>query len=143
MPIAFTSTAVARAFDAFAPPVRRRLMAVRTQIFAVAAATEGVGELEETLKWGEPAYLTRHSGSGSTIRLGCTKGPTPDCALYFICHTGLVDRFRSMFPDDFRYEGNRAIVFAPTEKIDTRALALCIGGALTYHRDRKRAAVRR
>ncbi|MEP6968880.1 MAG: hypothetical protein ABJA49_00470 [Betaproteobacteria bacterium] len=35
---------------------------------------------------------------------------------------GLVDRFRSMFPNAFRYEGNRAIVFAPADKIDTRSL---------------------
>ncbi|MEO8546602.1 MAG: hypothetical protein ABI434_23655 [Burkholderiaceae bacterium] len=27
-----------------------------------------------------------------------------------------------MFPNAFRYEGNRAIVFAPADKIDTRSL---------------------
>ena len=33
-------------------------MFLRQLIFETAAATEVVGELEETLKWGEPSYLT-------------------------------------------------------------------------------------
>ena len=53
-----------------------RLMTLRALIFDVAAKTDGVGALDETLKWGEPAYLTR-SKSGSTIRLGW-KASAPD-----------------------------------------------------------------
>jgi hypothetical protein len=33
-------------------------------IFDVARQTKGVGKLQETLKWGEPAYVTAESGSG-------------------------------------------------------------------------------
>ncbi len=130
--------AVAPAFDAFPPAPRKRLLAIRTLIHSVAAATEGVGEIEETLKWGEPAYLTTRSRSGSTIRLGCPKSQPGHCAVYFNCNTTLVDTFRSLFPDELQFEGNRAIVFAPGERIDKQALALCIKAALTYHRDRRR-----
>jgi hypothetical protein len=31
-------------------------LALRELVLQVAATTEGVGELEESLKWGEPAY---------------------------------------------------------------------------------------
>ncbi len=133
-----TDPAVAQAFDAFAPAVRKRLLALRDLIRSVAAATEGVGEIEETLKWGEPAYLTAQSRSGSTIRLGSPKTQPGHCALYFNCNTNLVDTFRSLFPVGLQFEGNRAIVLAPDAKIDKPALALCIGAALTYHRDKNR-----
>ncbi len=116
-------------------------MAVRALIFEVAERTDGAGPLEETLKWGEPAYLTTHSRSGSTIRLGWKKALPPAqagaCALYFNCNTHLVDTFRTLFPRGFRFEGNRAIVFAPHEAPDSDALALCIRAALNYHRDKK------
>ena len=46
------------AFAAYPPNIRRKLMALRALIFDVASATEGVGRLEEAIKWGEPAYVT-------------------------------------------------------------------------------------
>jgi len=137
MTIAFASPAVEQAFAAFPPAARRRLLAIRGLIFSVAAATDGVGEVTETLKWGEPAYLTAQSRSGSTIRLGRPKAQPGHCALYFNCNTDLVDTFRSLFPVGLQFEGNRAIVLAPDAPIDKQALALCIGAALSYHRDKK------
>src|SRR5262245_12932008 len=61
---------VQAAFDVFPPDVRHRLAEIRGMIFDLAAADPRVGAITETLKWGEPAYLTEASGSGSTIRLG-------------------------------------------------------------------------
>ena len=133
-----TDPAVAQVFDAFPSAARKRLLGIRALIHSVAAAAEGVGDIEETLKWGEPAYRTTQSGSGSTIRLGCPKSQPGYCAVYFNCNTDLVDNFRTMFPQGLRFEDNRAIVFAPGDAIDRQALALCIGAALTYHRDKKR-----
>lgn len=138
MIIAFASPDVEQAFATFPPAARRRLLAIRTLIFSVAAAIEGVGEITETLKWGEPAYLTARSRSGSTIRLGCPKARSGRCALYFSCNTDLVDTFRSLFPEGLQIEGNRAIVFTLDAPIDSQALALCIGAALTYHRDKNK-----
>ncbi len=138
MPIAFANPAVEQAFAAFPPATRKRLLAIRALIFSVAAATDGVGKVTETLKWGEPAYLTAQSRSGSTIRLGSPKTQPGHCALYFNCNTDLVDTFRSLFPVGMHFEGNRAMVLAPDASMDKQALALCIGAALTYHRDKKR-----
>jgi hypothetical protein len=49
--------------------IRKQLLVLRELIFAAAQASKGVGELEETLKWGEPAYVTAQSKSGSTVRI--------------------------------------------------------------------------
>jgi hypothetical protein len=48
----FQNAAVARVFEAYPPRMRRKLLALRRLIFDTAASTEGVGKLEETLKWG-------------------------------------------------------------------------------------------
>ena len=69
----FENTAVARAFEACPAPVAARLLALRELIFRTAAETPGVGAIEETLKWGEPAYVSAASKSGSTIRIGWKK----------------------------------------------------------------------
>ena len=133
----YASPAVAQAFGAFPAPVRKTLSRVRTLIFETAASIDGVGALDETLKWGEPAYRTTQSCSGSTIRLGWNKSRPGECAVYFICHTNLVDSFRSLFPHALRFDGNRSIVLVHGEAIDQPALAFCIAAALTYHRDKK------
>ena len=140
---AFDNTAVAQAFKDCPAPARARLLALRELIFRTAAETPGVGEIEETLKWGEPAYVTAASKSGSTIRIGWKKPQARQYAIYFNCQTTLVDTFRTLFPGEFRFEGNRAIVFdvadPQAEAVPADSLALCIAAALTYHRSKRSA----
>ncbi|MDM5178073.1 DUF1801 domain-containing protein [Massilia sp. DJPM01] len=130
----FANAAVQRTFDTYPASVRGKLMALRELIFATAASTDGVGPLEETLKWGEPAYLTSQSKSGSTIRIAWKKAAPSRYAIYFNCQTTLVDTFRSLFPHDFVFEGKRALVFDAAASVPADALAFCIASALTYHR---------
>ena len=130
----FKSTSVAEVFDAYPAAMRRKLLALRELIFETAADTDGVGALEETLKWGEPAYLTTETKSGSTIRIDWKKSNPTQIALYFNCNTTLVESFRKRFPDELDFEGNRAIVLAESAPIPTEALESCIAAALTYHR---------
>jgi hypothetical protein len=66
--VRFASPAVNEKFAAYGRLQRARLMALRDIIFEVAAATSGVGRLEETLKLGQPSYLTPETKSGTTLR---------------------------------------------------------------------------
>ena len=132
----FANAAVAHAFAAYPPRMRPKLLALRELIFQTAAATKGVGDLEETLKWGEPAYLTTKSKSGSTVRIDWKKSHPSQYAMYFNCQTNLVETFKTLFPAEFKFEGNRAIVFLESEAIPADALAYCIAAALTYHRNK-------
>jgi hypothetical protein len=109
---------------------------VRDVIFKTAADINGVGPLTETLKWGEPAYLTEATGSGSTIRLGWLRSSERNCAVLFNCRTTLVDDFRTQFPGAFAYEKNRAILLDAYEPLPQVPLSVCLGMALTYHRRR-------
>ena len=133
------NAAVAKAFEAYPPSIRRKLLALRALILKTAASTQGVGELEETLKWGEPAYLTSESKIGSTIRINWKKSAPGKYAIYFNCQTSLVETFKTLFPREFEFEGNRAIVFSESGAVPTDALAFCIRAALTYHRSKKNA----
>ena len=135
----FRNAAVQRIYGSYPAPVRARLLVLRELIFATAASTEGVGAIEEALKWGEPAYLTTQSKSGSTIRLGWKKSAPAQYAIYFNCNTTLVDTFRSIFPHDFVFDGSRALVFEQSATLPADAVAFCIASALTYHRDARRA----
>ena len=68
---------IAEVFATYPAPIRRKLLGIRALIFRTAAAMDGVGPLTEMLKWGEPAYLTAATKSGSTIRIGW-KPSAPD-----------------------------------------------------------------
>ena len=125
---------VAEALSRYPEPVRARLLEIREIVFAVATETEGIGPLTETLKWGEPAYLTEASKSGTTIRLGTTKLAPEECAVLFNCKSALVETFRTHFPDEFAFEGNRALVVPIARALPHEPLKLCLHAALTYHR---------
>ena len=100
-------------------------------IFRTAKKTPSVGRIEETLKWGQPAYLTPDSKSGTTIRLGVPK--SGGFALFVHCQTTLMSEFQTLFPDGFTYEGNRAIHFTDGQDLPHDTLRLLIKSALTYH----------
>jgi len=127
---------VSRAFGALPGPIGRRLLQVRDLIFATAAAHDDVGQLTETLKWGEPAYLTDETGSGSTIRLGRLKD-SEHAVILFNCKTTLVDAFRERFPDRFEYRQTRALLLPVAGKLPKQELSVCLSLALTYHLDRR------
>jgi Domain of unknown function (DU1801) len=124
---------VARVFNRYPKKMKQKLMKLRELIFDVAAKT-----MEETLKWGEPAYLTSESKSGSLIRIDVKKSNPSKYAMYFHCQTNLVDSFRTLFPDVFSYEKNRAIVFEEYELVPVNELRTCISMALTYHLTKKK-----
>ena len=127
----FQSSQVRRAFAAFPQAVRPGLLHLRQLIFEVAERTDGTGRLEETLKWGQPAYLTPETKSGTTLRLGTPK--SGGFALYVHCQTTLISDFSATFPGTFSYEGNRAVLFTADTPIDDSPLRLLIANALTYH----------
>jgi hypothetical protein len=131
---------VAEALSRYAPPVRARLIELRELIFAVADETADVGPLTETLKWGEPAYLTEQSRSGTTIRLGAPRDITDQSAIYFNCRTTLVPTFRDLFGTALHYEGTRALLLPTAGPLPAGPLRICLCMALTYHRDQRRRA---
>jgi len=133
MATSFKDPAIEKIFDAYPVPVRSKLLALREMIFAAAKKADGVGEVQEVLKWGQPSYVTVRPKSGSTIRIDATGDDTNDYAAYFICTTTLVEEFRELYPDDFTFKANRTLLFSSKDDVAEEALSHCLGMALTYH----------
>src|SRR6201999_4627253 len=112
----FSDPAVDAVFSAYPKPLRAKLLALRRLIFDTARTTKGVGALQETLKWGQPSYLTPETKSGSTIRIDAIKSDADRYAVYFHCQTNLVETFRELYPDEFDFGGNRCIILDAADK---------------------------
>lgn len=125
-------TPALNAFQAIAPEQRKTLLEVRELIFEVAASDPRICDIEETIKWGEPAYITVNDRTGSTIRLGIDKA-TEMPAIFFNCKTTLVEEFRQMFGAALRYTKNRAIILDGECDELKPVLKICIAAAMTYH----------
>lgn len=124
-------------FESYPPHIKPKMLALRRMIYEVADKTEGVGELQETLKWGEPAYLTPKTKSGTTIRIDWKPKNTDRIGLYVSCNTTLLKTFRARFGNDLEFEGNRAIIVPAGMDLPTDKLKICIQLALRYHLDKK------
>jgi hypothetical protein len=136
----FADPAVDAVFHAYPAPLKTRLLALRRLIFDTAKVTKGVGALQETLKWGQPSYLTPETRSGSTIRIDQLKSNTNGYAVYFHCQTDLVETFRELYPTEMRYGGNRSILLNAEDDLPEAALRHCVALALTYHLKKRKAA---
>jgi hypothetical protein len=118
-------------FDNYSALVMKQMKYLRQRVLDAADEIEDPQNIEETLKWGEPSYLTKH---GSTVRTDW-KAKAPDqYAIYFKCTSKFVPTFREIYPTEFTYEGNRALVFSLEEELPAEALKHCIKVALTYHK---------
>jgi hypothetical protein len=124
-------------FNSYPQKVKSKLLYLRQLIFDTASEIENIGEIEETLKWGEPSYLTSKSKSGSTIRIAWKETQAEQYSMYFKCTANLVPAFRDKYSQLFRFGGNRSIDFKLNDEIPVRELKQCIALALTYHHNKK------
>lgn len=118
-------------FSNYPEPVRVKMVTLRALVIESAKEIDGLAMLQETLKWGEPSYLTKN---GSTLRMDW-KSKTPNqYAMYFKCTSRLVETFKIIFKNSFNFEGTRAIIFQLEDDIPKEELKHCIKAALTYHK---------
>ena len=125
------NAAVAEKFDNYPDDIKEKLLFLRQLILETASEMDDVGEIEETLKWGEPGYISK---AGSTIRIDWKKSKPESYAIYFNCKTALVETFKELYRDEFVFEGNRAIVFNENDAVPVIELKKCISLSLKYHR---------
>lgn len=118
-------------FEGYPETVRKQMLHLRSLVIEAASEIDELTNLEETLKWGEPSYLTKY---GSTVRMDWkAKSPT-QYALYFKCTSKLVETFKTVYQDSFEFEGNRALLFQLNASLPETQLKHCIQAALKYHK---------
>ena len=120
--------------NSYPPNVKERLLNLRRLIIDAARELPEIQALEETLKWGEPSYLTK---IGSTLRFDWKEKNPEHYAMYFQCTSNLVPTFKTIYNDLFEYEGTRALIFNLDDKLPEEELKNCIKAALRYHKVKK------
>lgn len=116
-------------FSSYPLEAQKQLENVRHLIFTIAEES-GLGTVEETLKWNEASYIVK---GGSTVRMDW-KPKDPDVIkVYFHCQTILIETFKEIYPDEFEYEGKRAIVIPLSTPVESGPLSHCLQMALKYH----------
>jgi len=120
------------------PKQRAVLLDLRNLIFETAASDARIGSLTETLKWGEPAYLTEETKSGSTLRIGYSKlSESP--ALFVSCSTSLLTTLQELdTKQTLQYHGLRDIGVPKVTSRNKDMIRTCILKTFTYHLDKKR-----
>ena len=134
IPINAEVTAV---FDSYPEPIKLKLLLLRRLIYETAVSITDLGAIEETLKWGEPSYLTPQTKLGSTMRLGWKASNPDQYSIFFKCTANLVPAFQEKFPHIFNFGGKRSIDFDIDDDVPITELKQCIALALTYHRNKK------
>ncbi len=129
----FENKDVLKKFESYPVEIREKLEYLRSLIFAV-AREDKINDIEETLKWGEPSYLSKR---GSTLRIDWKKKNPERYSIYFNCNTKLIYTFKEIYPDTFNYVGNREIFFGLDEALPTEELKHCIALSLKYHSVKK------
>ncbi|MCA8900815.1 MAG: hypothetical protein KDA53_06145 [Hyphomonas sp.] len=124
---------VAAAYDSYSRKARGQLLLVRTILYETAHSLPEAGQINETLKWGEPAYLTEHPKSGTTIRLAWSPKRPNSAGIFVNCRTTLLDEWRVLYGDTLDLVGNREIRLALGETLPAQPVKHCISMALTYH----------
>lgn len=113
--------------------LKDKLFSLRELILETAGENPAIGPLEETLKWGEPAFLTNATKAGTTVRINRHNKDDSQYAMYVHCQTDLLDRYRQLYSDKLTFDGNRAVVFNVGKSLPGDAVKHCIAMALTYH----------
>ncbi|NOH24685.1 DUF1801 domain-containing protein [Vibrio europaeus] len=122
------NNAVKERFDEYPENARARLTELRDLVFKIASELD-LGEVDETLKWGEPSYSVK---TGSPLRMDWKLKSPNNYYLFFNCQTKLVDTFRELYGEELVFQGNRAIVLSLSKPIPESAIKSCLELALTY-----------
>ncbi len=131
----FASQQAEQAYSLPDTVARDGLLLLRDMIFETAEARPEIGKIEETLRWGQPAYLTPQTKAGTTIRLGQHKSAR--FALFVHCQSRVIPEYLAAYPMWDRVDGTRAVLFDHATEIDPLRHGWLIEQALTYQLRKK------
>ena len=103
-----TNPEVNLVFERYPEAIQRQMQTLRNLIIESAKEWDAIKSLEETLKWGESSYLTKHR---STIRIDWKPKRPNQYALYFKCTSRLERLFKSYLNTYLNLKGNEQSFF--------------------------------
>ena len=127
------ATPVDNVIKGYPPLAQNYALKLRALILETAQQDERIGPLTETLKWGEPSYLTEKTKSGTTLRFAWKEKHPAKIGIFVSCQTSLITSFQDQFHGELNFEGTRAIWLGLDKPLPRDILAICIAKTLTYH----------
>ncbi|HAE28019.1 MULTISPECIES: hypothetical protein [Hyphomonas] len=124
---------VGKVFATYPAPARKLLLAIRGMLYETADSLPEAGRITETLKWGEPAYLTSAPKSGTTIRLAWSPKRPDSAGIFVNCQTTLLDEWRTLYGETLDLVGNRELRLTLGAPLPADPIRHCLAMALTYH----------
>jgi hypothetical protein len=118
-------------YSSYPPKVKPELQKLRKLILDIALKDKDIDLIDEDLKWGEPSFITKTSGS--TLRIDWKQKRPESISLFFNCRTKLISMFKEIYPDDFNYIGEREIRLPLAKKYPIKKLSKCIEMTLKYN----------
>ena len=124
---------------AWSEPAQTRFLTWRALFGDVAAAAD-IGPLDESLKWGQPAWRPRRPRTGSTLRVDWSPATPDRLDLFVDCKTDLAHRVHDAFPHAFETDGRRRLSVRLDTAHDADALWHLAFATFTYHRHKRLSA---
>jgi hypothetical protein len=108
-------------------------------LFHDIADENDLGGLNESLKWGQPAWRPVKPRTGSTLRMNWSPA-TPDHLAFFVdCKTDLAARMQDLYPDLPLNDGRRHLGVFLDAPLPEQAIAHLASMTFTYHLKRRAA----
>lgn len=124
-PIPFENPKVAAKFAGYTGPQAERMLQLRRWVFECAEELDL--KLQESLRWGEPAYLCPQ---GTTLRMDAKNEAV--CSLFVHCQTDLIAQIRARHGDTLSLVGTREVQLLLSEALPEQAVRDCIALTLIY-----------
>jgi hypothetical protein len=122
---------VEKKYALYPKEIRLKILDLRELILSIATNDTEIDFIGEELKWGEPSFLTKTSGS--TLRIDWKEKNQDKLSLYVNCRTRLISIFKELFPEEFVYIGNREVQMPLNGRYSKKKLAKCIELVLKYN----------
>ncbi len=118
-------------FQSWPPHVAKRAHDIRG-IFVRIAEELQISRLDESLKWGQPAW--RPAKGGTTLRMSWSSDCADEVGVFVDCKTDLCARMQYDFPDTFRYAPPRILFHVAEADLPSEALTQLARIAFCYKR---------
>lgn len=118
--------------DHYPVELNDKLLYLKSLIYGQADLNPKVGEIEESLKWGQLSYVSKNR-SGTPIRLGIEKKMPGYFGLYVNCSTTVINDVKHIYGDKFQYDGNRGLMLKVDEQLPELEIRHIIDIILCYH----------
>ena len=118
--------------DHYTVELKDKFLYLKSLIYEQAALNPKIGEIEESLKWGQLSYVSKNR-SGTPIRLGIERKMPGYFGLYVNCSTTVINDAKHIYGDKFQYDGNRGLMFKSDDQLPEKEIRHIIDIILCHH----------